>query len=1139
MGSLDRSLRRELERTVRKARQTAETGAQKAIERLGVGEADPPSGLNRAAQSLRLRLRAHGHQLGDRRDRRGTQSIERLKTECAYEHWHRMLFARFLAENELLIELESGVPISLSECQELARQQNENWLTVASGFAQRMLPEIFRKDDPVLDVLLPPETRSELEDLLKDLPRETFLADDSLGWVYQFWQADKKDEVNRAENKIGADQLPAVTQQFTDDYMVLFLIHNTLGAWWAGKVLAVRPELARSAKSEDELRRACAIGNETWAYLRFVREKDGPWRPAAGTFSGWPNNARELTVLDPCMGSGHFLVFALPILVAFRRHEERLSLQAAVDAVLRDTLFGLELDARCTQIAAFNLALAAWKLGGYHDLHNVLGKNLACTGLAISATREHWLQILGREATPTVRFYFGQLYDLFKEAPTLGSLINPVRFLGRGLLDEKGQQNLLTTLNSVLSEDPTASPERHELGVAAEGLAQAANLLGRRYTVILTNVPYLGRGKQIVTLMEHLGTYYPLGKSDLATAFVLRCLEACDERGSVGLVTPQNWLFLTSYSDMRKTLLDRREWELVARLGPGAFETVSGHVVNVAIVVISAVDPSHDHRMAGIDVSEFDQTSDKSAALRGEAATGVALIRQTDQLTNPDMRITFDLLSSTLPWMNTFVECYQGARTGDRDRFVCCFWEVVDFTGVWEPFRATSSSDNPADGISEAIRWEHGRGELEQYARDTREKLHDMHESGNRAWGKTGVAINQMNNLRASLFWGEKFDGNVNVILPFCEAHLPAVWAYCYSPEYAKQVRRIDQKLAVTNATLIKVPFDLDHWQRVAAENYPNGLPDPESDDPTQWFFHGWPGHSADPTQVAVVRLLGYKWPAELDREMHLSSRARQLVRRCDDLRHFADDEGIVCIPSVRGNEPAGDRLFALLAACSVNADRDLDAWLRKDFFKEHCDVFHHRPIIWHIWDGRERDGFHALVNSHRLADGPRGRKLLESLVYRYLGDWIGRQQEGVKRGEDGAEGRLASAQELQKRLTAILEGEPPFDIFVRWKPIREQPIGWEPDINDGVRLNIRPFMASDLPGGRAGAGVLRWKPNIKWAKDRGKEPKRPKNEFPWFWGWDGSEDFAGGESFTGERWNDCHFTARFKLAARKRAKNT
>ena len=72
--------------------------------------------------------------------------------------------------------------------------------------------------------------------------------------------------------------------------------------------------------------------------------------------------------------------------------------------------------------------------------------------------------------------------------------------------------------------------------------------------------------------------------------------------------------------------------------------------------------------------------------------------------------------------------------------------------------------------------------------------------------------------------------------------------------------------------------------------------------------------------------------------------------------------------------------------------------------------------------------------------------------------------------------------------------------IFVRWKPIEEQPIGWEPDINDGVRLNIRPFMAQDIPGGKKGAGILRWKPNIKWSKDRGKEPSRPNEQYPWFW---------------------------------------
>jgi len=203
--------------------------------------------------------------------------------------------------------------------------------------------------------------------------------------------------------------------------------------------------------------------------------------------------------------------------------------------------------------------------------------------------------------------------------------------------------------------------------------------------------------------------------------------------------------------------------------------------------------------------------------------------------------------------------------------------------------------------------------------------------------------------------------------------------------------------------------------------------------------------------------------------------------------------------------------------------------------------LFHDRPLVWHIWDGRKRDGFHALVCYHRLAEGKgKGRKLLESLTYSYLGEWITRQKDAVKCGEGGAEDRLAAALELQKRLKLILEGEPPFDLFIRWKPLAEQPIGWEPDINDGVRMNIRPFLASDLPAGRTGAGVLRWKPNVKWDKDRGKEPERPKAEYPWFWGWDEeTDDFAGGKTFDGNRWNDCHYTSERKLTARSASRKS
>ena len=137
------------------------------------------------------------------------------------------------------------------------------------------------------------------------------------------------------------------------------------------------------------------------------------------------------------------------------------------------------------------------------------------------------------------------------------------------------------------------------------------------------------------------------------------------------------------------------------------------------------------------------------------------------------------------------------------------------------------------------------------------------------------------------------------------------------------------------------------------------------------------------------------------------------------------------------------------------------------------AQLFHQRPFIWHIWDGR-RDGFSALVNYHKL-----NRSNLEKLTYTFLGDWIARQKAANDAGEEGSDARLQAAQELKSKLEKIIEGEAPYDIFVRWKPIEKQPIGWEPDLNDGVRLNIRPFVE---------AGVLRKNPKINWNKDRGKD---------------------------------------------------
>ena len=220
-------------------------------------------------------------------------------------------------------------------------------------------------------------------------------------------------------------------------------------------------------------------------------------RPAAGAFEGWPKTLKEFTMLDPCCGSGHFLVAGFNLLVPLRMHDEGLSAADAVDAVLRENLFGLELDPRCTQIAAFALAMAAWKYPG--DDGRPLGYrplpplNIACSGQGVVGSKEDW----ARFANGDNRFREGmeRLYDLFQKAPTLGSLIDP-RTVAEDLF-ALGFDTLKGTLDRALKKIETqADPDRAAVGVAAQGIALAASLMAREFTLVATNVPYLARGKQ-------------------------------------------------------------------------------------------------------------------------------------------------------------------------------------------------------------------------------------------------------------------------------------------------------------------------------------------------------------------------------------------------------------------------------------------------------------------------------------------------------------------------------------------------------------------------------------------------------------------------------------------------------------------
>ncbi len=1127
--SLSKEHRRLLEKTTADARVLAESACRAALENLAVHEKEYRAHMSVEQRLLRNRLRSRGRILGDKRDERsGIQEIRHLNELAAYEHWHRLLFTRFLTENNLLItdETSGSVPVTLEECEELAPElKARDGQDLACRFASLTLPGVFRGDDPVLDLPIALNDQVELRKLLSALPSEAFRADDALGWTYQFWQAQRKEEVNKSGKKIGADELSPVTQLFTEDYMVEFLLHNTLGAWWAGKIGPIKAATEEEARAHAALPARDGVPAISWTYLRFVQdETTKTWLPAAGTFDSWPKSAGLIRLLDPCMGSGHFLAFALPLLVRLRMEEEKLSAQAAVVSVLKDNVHGLELDERCTQIAAFNVALTAWKLAGYQALPSL---NLACSGLAPSATEAEWVALAGDNSR--ARNGMVRLHSLFKDAPVLGSLINP-HAQGRNLfVADFHELAPLLTAALAKSENQKTKFENDavELAVIAQGLAKAAELLAGKFTLVITNVPYLGRGKQDDVLQNYCERTHHRAKADLATCFVERCLDFCTNRaGSTALVTPQNWLFLTTYTKLRQMLLQNRSWNAVARLGPKGFQTPMWDF-NVQLGIITAAPPTADHTMAGIDVSASKEPEEKAAMLRGEKPAEIVLVKQEEQLKNPDARVALEIIEN-IPLLQEYANCVQGLRPADRGLLVRCFWEIAILGKRWRCLQSSAKRTCFFDGMTGAF-------DLETFDKKWRE-LGSAYK-GHKQWGTLGVCMSQMNTLPATIYTGAIFDGNVNVFYTKNDNILPALWTFCSSDEFIQAVRQIDQKLVVTNATLIKVPFDLAHWQKVAAEKYPQGLPKPFSSDPTQWLFNGHPKGSTQPLHVAVARLLGYRWPRQTG-----SSFTDCPALGPDELESFADEDGIVCLPPLNREQPAAHRLrqiltaalgafdeHALIAAAGLKGSKSktLEDWLCAEFFEQHAKLFHNRPFIWHLWDSRP-DGFHALVNYHKL-----DHAALQKLTYSYLGNWIQQQSDDAKADRPGAAERLGAARALQTKLAAILEGEAPLDIFVRWKSLKDQAHGWHPDLNDGIRQNIRPFLlAGDVS--KKGAGLFRTVSLKLKGKDRGTEPQRPKADYPWFWcEEEPGTDPAGGKDFVGNRWNDVHFTLALKKGDR------
>lgn len=439
----------------------------------------------------------------------------------------------------------------------------------------RSMPFMFEREGDYTELLIPANLLAEdsvLSRSARVLSEDVCHDVEVIGWLYQFYISERKDEVFagfKKNKKAGADEIPAATQLFTPHWIVRYLVENSVGRLW----MLNHPE----SLIVDQMDYYIAPVDEETDFLKIAKPE-------------------ELTVIDPACGSGHMLTYAFDLLYAIYE-EEGYTPSQIPGLILTYNLFGTEIDPRAGALAAFALTMKATAKRKLF-LKNPVEPNIrVLTPISFSPDDLDYLVTKDGDKQSEELFW-----NQFAEADTLGSLIQPDPDLTIRVADHLA---VLDDEGDILRADA--------LGRAQQMIRQATFLLPR-YSVAVANPPYMGGKNMGPKLAEFAKFAFPASKADLFAMFINRCAGLTVKRGLVGMITMQSWMFLSSFESLRSWLLRSGTIEVLAHLGSGAFDSIGGDVVSTTAFVYSTNSASERHGIY------FNLTAKRSEAAKSKEA---------------------------------------------------------------------------------------------------------------------------------------------------------------------------------------------------------------------------------------------------------------------------------------------------------------------------------------------------------------------------------------------------------------------------------------------------------------------------------------------------------------------------------------
>jgi hypothetical protein len=516
----------------------------------------------------------------------------------------------------------------------------------------RAMPFMFEREGDFSELLIPANllaADSVLARAVAVLTEDVCQDVEVIGWLYQFYISDRKDEVFagfKKNKKAGAAEIPAATQLFTPHWIVRYLVENSLGRLW----LLNRPA-SRLADQMDYY--IAPVGEET-DFLRVT-------------------SPEELKIIDPACGSGHMLTYAFDLLYVIYE-EEGYAPSDIPGLILANNLYGTEIDSRAGSLAAFALTMKARACQRTFFNKQIEPNICVLEPISFGSTELEFLLTRGGNRHEEAGFW-----NQFELADLLGSLIKPreerIEPLRRHFEANVAEESDLLAIEFVRR---------------ARRVITQSEFLSQRYGVVVANPPYMGASSMNVALAEFAARSYGASKSDLFAMFVERTALLTPRGGLVGMITMQSWMFLATYEKLRSSTLNTRRVVQLVQLGTGAFDTIGGAVVSTAAFIIQNA-AGRGRAGTFIELTGFSNETAKRGGLL-ESVRMQATARKREVVPENFLRLPGAPFAHSIENFGVFdgprlsKKWRSGGRlkTHDGARFIRYWWEVSKASPRWK-----------------------------------------------------------------------------------------------------------------------------------------------------------------------------------------------------------------------------------------------------------------------------------------------------------------------------------------------------------------------------------------------------------------------------------------------------------------------